>query len=852
MITAQRHARFLTFLDGSGHPAAEVGNKGARLDRIISEGYPVPPAAVLTAAAYEAAVTERSLALLIKDLRTSGLPAPEHVTAESAAVTRSFLGAPLSDELKHAIGRSAAEMLRAGPVVVRSSVVSEDLASTGVPGHYLSVEDVADSDELELAVRRCWASLWLPAARAHRRNHHMHDHHIAMAVIVQHRLQPICTGSAFSSDPDGREHLLRIDTDGDQFLVRKDTLEVADGRPAPELVEGLARLIVRLERTLETPQEVSWVVDDAGLALLEVTPVAETSARSAYDDGFDTAPGTSDTYTPHGVIEMLPGTVSPLLWTVNAPMLENAFRSAFADLGADTPHHRQNLVARVRGRAALNLSAICRVAESLPGGNPSEVERQYLGRQVTPATTDSTSDAAPGSGVHLFAAVRSRRVHRRIADDVELIDTAARAIAELGIDIAHLPVRKLVAYRQRIRDLAWRGYAAEVGASSAAGATYRALEMLLERWLPRSEAAEWAQRLTRIAIDESTLGGWRATDLVAVLDRYAGEEIRALLATDPIDPRAEVAALGPVGDRFLKHLDHAVRSMGSKAVYGDVTWAEDDRWVWHQLHLLAGGQQNQRPADTGSDFEDLMGLLSGQRRWKRMRIITGQFVDLRARWLCRQVDETTRFLELREQAKNALLILGGEERRIIVEAAGRLIASRQLPSVELVDYLTDAELDGMLFGSCAIELSELENRRSVAMRCREAEPLPDWFTIDASFEKPRETEAGGRLEGLGTSPGQFTGTARVVASPADGARLQRGDVLVAHSTDPSWTPLFLTVGAVVLETGGPLSHASIVAREFGIPAVLSVPAATRRIKDGEVISVDGTAGILGRTEGGTA
>ncbi|MCP3999013.1 MAG: hypothetical protein GY722_28715 [bacterium] len=856
MTSTRRQSRLLTILDGSGHLAEEVGDKAALLDALIGHGFPTPDAMVLTTAAYREVTEHHSIELLVDDLRTSAIPDSDHIAAESAAIQRLFQSASLSPPLVRALDRIATDSLAHGPVAVRCSVVNEDAGTSSIAGNYLTVPNVSDRAGLERAVRSVWASLWMPGARTRRRSSHMHDHHISVAVIVQRMIHTEWAGRAYTSDPDGREHLLRIDVadpEPGSYLLRKDTLEPAlDTISPPLLLEDLARVVVRLATSLDYPLEVAWILGRSGASLIEAWPANDTRDVSGLNDSFDSLPDTDDTYTPHGVIEMLPGVVPPLLWTINAPMLENAFRSAFADLGANTLESSHHIVARIHGRVALNLSTICRVAESLPGGDPSEVERQYLGQQVSPRTDSSADSPARGSGVHLFAALRSRQVHKRIIDDVELIDTAARTIAGLSVGLHDLPVRKLVAYRQRIRDLAWRGYTAEVGASSAAGATYRALELLLGRWLPETEAEQWAQRLARTAIDASTLGGLRAQDLVSVLKTYTTDEIREIIATETDDPRCYIAALGPVGERFLRHLDGAIAAMGSKALYGDRTWAEDDAWVWLQLRLLLSAETSTRLLATpaGTEYAELVRLLNHDKKWRRLRILTGQFIDLRARWLRRQVDETTAFLELRERAKNALLILGGEERRVIVEAAGRLMASSQLPSIDFVDYLTDSELDEMLFGSRTVEIAELERRRAVGMSCREGGPLPDWFVGDPEGHAVSTGHQPGPLNGRGTSPGQATGTVRVVASLADGVRLEPGDVLVAHSTDPSWTPLFLSAGAVILETGGPLSHASIVAREFGLPAVVNVPAATRTLIDGETVLVDGTAGIVERLSGG--
>ncbi|MGH2649715.1 MAG: PEP-utilizing enzyme, partial [Actinomycetota bacterium] len=93
-------------------------------------------------------------------------------------------------------------------------------------------------------------------------------------------------------------------------------------------------------------------------------------------------------------------------------------------------------------------------------------------------------------------------------------------------------------------------------------------------------------------------------------------------------------------------------------------------------------------------------------------------------------------------------------------------------------------------------------------------------------------------------PGRVRARARIIRNLRDGARLAAGEIIVAHSTDPSWTPLFLIAGGIVLEEGGPLSHAAIVARELGLPAVLNVKGATRAIAEGEVVEIDGVEGTV--------
>lgn len=861
MKTTRHRDRLFTYLDGSGHLPIEVGGKATGLDRLVSQQYPVPHAAAITTATYRSVVTEPSLRLLISDLRSSTLPQPDRIAAESAAIERSFLTAPLPSEVASAIARVADEMLPRGAVAVRSSATAEDLKEASFAGQYLTVTGVADHRQLEDSIRRCWASLWMPAARAYRRRHRIPDHDLAMAVVVQTMVTPDWAGVAFTVDPQGQSHLMRIEavpglggalvsgavTPAD-YLVRRDTLEVVptDGSSPLGFLEDLARLALRIEQSEGGPQDIEWAFTAAGIELLQVRPISDVDTAAIRDDGLNTKPHDAATYTPHGVIEMLPGVIPPLLWTINSPMLEDAFRTTFADLGGVTPSKSRPLVGRFRGRAALDLSAICEIAATLPGGNPAEVERQYLGRSISESVT------APKRRVNIGAALRGRQVHNLIIDEVALIATTAEGLARMQLNLSELPVRRLVAYRQRIRDLAWRGYAAEVGASGAAGATYRALEVLLERWLPDHHAASWAQRITRGALGASAIGAARSRQLEQILLDYGTAEIREIIASIDAEPRSALVALGPTGRRFLSVLDTAVRIMGSTSLYGGTTWSEDETWIWRQLEYLID-ETRRVPVSTASvadDFGELCHHLTGDKRWRNIRILTGQFIDLRVRWLRRQLDETIRFLEQRERAKNALLVLGGEERRLIVEASRRLVESRQIADPDLVQYLTDEELEGMLFGHCGIDGSELTRRRNLAMAYTAQDPLPDWFAGDPDLPSPTATPGGDRFEGWAAGPGYASGPVRVISSLAEGTRLERGDVLVAHSTDPSWTPLFLLAGAIVLETGGPLSHAAIVAREFGLPAVLNIPHATRVLSEGEFVLVDGTLGLVERVDPG--
>ncbi len=847
-------------LDGSGCSTDDVGSKAAGLDRLAAHGFPVPAAAALTVWAYRRFVSESGLSIWLEELSGSPIPEPAALEAAAEDANRRFLAADMPSDVHGALVAAAAPLLAAGAVAVRSSANAEDLGIASFAGQYVSLLGVADLLGVERAVRLCWASLWRPAARAYRLHNGIEESDLAMGVVLQTMVEPDWSGVGFTRDPEQHADVIRIEvvpgfgeglvsgriTPGD-FIVDRETLVVrsAGGATPPVFLEDLGRLLLQVEDRLDEPQDVEWASAGGELTLLQARPITVAGPTTANNDGFDRPIGSRDTFTPRGVVEMLPGVVPPLLWTINAPMIEHAYRTVVASLGEVSLDFRRPFLGRFGGRAALNLSALQDLAETLPGGSAREVQYQFLGHAVADEPDDNGSER-----VGLRKVLKARAAQRAVADEVELCRASAQAIVDLRIDIEALPATRLLAYGRSVRDLAWRLVAAEVAASSAAAASYRGLELLLQRWVGEEGATLWAQRLTAGTIVEDAVGVQLTRRLAVAVDRAAATTsgLRPALAARPGRRAHErVRQLGEGTAAFRTEIDWIIRSQGCQAIYGGPTWAEHPDLVWDQLALLAPSiERTAATASSGSALEELVAELAAKRGWRTLRILTGQVVDLRVRWLRRQVAEASRFLRLREQAKAALLTLGGEERRVISEASRRLVASSQLETADDVELLSDVELTHMVLGAPPPPAAELFRRRKVRARCLERPNLPATFvgTPDAA---PAEFDpSAATLDGWAASPGIVEGSACVLDGIAEGGKLAKGDVLVAKATDPSWTPLLLLAGGLVLEEGGPLSHGAIVAREFGVPAVLNVPGAVSVIADGERIEVDGFAGRVRR------
>ena len=858
-------------LIGDGAPLHEVGGKAAGLDRLLGNEFRVPKSMVVTTDAYLAFVEHAGLREYLDRLRFADVPPPELIEAETARIDATFLEAPMPVAIEGSI-RKAANELFAGQsmLAVRSSASAEDMASASFAGQYRTYLQVGSEEAVLDAVRMCWASLWEPSVRAYRLNDGTDESDLSMAVVLQIMVDAASAGVMFTRDPLGDAGNARVEAVkglGDSLVsgaatpsvhrVNRATLEVrgSDGEQLA-FVEDLVRMGLRVERRFGSPQDIEWAYDGQNILLLQTRPITHSDPHRADDDGFDTPPEGGHTYTPYGLAEMLPGAIPPLLWSINAPMLDNAFRKLFSDLEIPLPHVEGAFMAlgRFRARGALNLTVVREAAARIPGGSAAEVERQYLGRVIT----DEPEDDKPGGNIfqRSGAGLRAVKVRRRVQDEVELLVDATNFTMALGVDLGSLSTSRLLRYGARVRDLAWRGYESEVAASAGAAAAYRALELTLESWVDAETAPVWAQRLTAGPDMADQAGANCAGELWSLYTSgvAARPAYESVLDGPPGEAQQRLEQLGPQGRTFVEAVRRTTRHFGSMAMYGDQTWDEDPSFVWDCIASMANSGSDapdfspMRRAEVMREtreeaFDELLSLLRGSWRWRLTRVITGQIVDVRRRLLSKLAGDAALFVQLRERAKSALLILGGEEHRIIYESARRLQASGHLVGTADVLMLSDVELSDMLLGGDMVASEELVRRREAFEATRSGEPLPDTFEGHPGVEIFAPAD-GPTVEGWPASAGTVRGRARVLTSLADGAALVPGEIIVAPSTDPSWTPLFLIAGGIILEKGGPLSHAAIVARELGLPAVLNVRGATRIFTDGEAVEVDGTAGVV--------
>lgn len=511
-------------------------------------------------------------------------------------------------------------------------------------------------------------------------------------------------------------------------------------------------------------------------------------------DGFDTAIVLGSRWTTAGIGEALPGVLPPLVWDTAAPLYEDGFRALYGRRGGLPPELDDlPFVARIGGCAVLSLDAMEAATRASQRGRRAgalavaELDRQYLGDAAGGAAGAAAGGAAKPNS-GLRAHARARRGASRSQDRVEA-ETVALAAAALAGEALPSTWTELVRWRRRFLDLGHRAVVAETAVAADAAGAYHRLEALLRRSVGEA-ASHWAQRLTASA--SLPLGG---PDVAAQRSRsvFAGPTWAEAGLSPPSAP--------PLG--------------GTNEVAAATAWNE-------LLTELDGGD---RPA---------------------IRALTGQLVDIRLVVLRRAVEDAVELLGQRERTKLAVLSIGGAVRRAHRAMGADLVAAGVLASLDDVDLLGADELVGRRARPAPDEL----DRRRAWCAARHAEPEPPLVVVGGPADRATSVRATDRFTGTGCSPGRLRAVARVVLDPLVD-EIEPGEVMIATTTDPSWQALFLVAGAVVVERGGPLAHAAILARELGIPAVLGVDgvvdALTARAgSDGHtvIVEVDGDAGVV--------
>ena len=866
-----------------------AGGKAANLGELLRAGFPVPAGFCVTTAAYDLVAADAGLEPTLVALAGTQ---PEDTARLAALATeaRSHLSdAIVPDFLRQAIAE-AYEGLGDGelvPVAVRSSATAEDLPQASFAGQQDTYLNVAGVESLLDAVRRCWASLWTDRAVSYRATNAIDPHSVRLAVAVQRMVEASVAGVLFTANPvTGKRREAVIDANPglgeavvsgmvnpDHFVANTTTREVVErrlgdkrvaimagsgggterveldtGEDKASLSDGqvlaLAKLGERVEEHYGMPQDTEWAIDDDGrIWLLQARPITTLFPLP------ERAPTSEEDLRVYFSFSVAQGVYRPL-----TPMGIQTFRlitSAVATLAGRPPRNTYEGATFFTESAGRIFADITPVLRSKQGRRLFKWVMRHMEARTVPIVSHLAADPRlapaptpirPVLCTILLVFVRGRiplRVVEALARPEKARARTARVVAQFRAanDIPPDAAERLFA-AERLLLSGPQDMLPNVPPVFAAGLAANALAGKLLGGLATEDERRVAMRaLPHNPTTEMDLALWELAK-----EARADPDIARMLDETPPERLAEGYRDGSLPPKLQTSLADFLRLYGHRGVaeidLGLPRWSEDPTYI---LGVLANYLRLDDPeaapdvqfARATREAEQMVGELTRRAaREGRLRGVLVKFLLGRARALS----------GLREMPKFCIILLMARARELLWSVGAELAEARRLQSAGDIFFLSMPEAWAVLAGEDLRPL--IRDRRLVYEQETRRKHVPRLLLSDGTEPAAAVQNAAGKdgvLRGTPASGGVVTQKARVILDPGE-ASLEPGEILVAPSTDPGWTPLFLTAGGLVMEMGGPMSHGAIVAREYGIPAVVGVPDATELIETGQRITVDGSAG----------
>jgi phosphoenolpyruvate synthase/pyruvate phosphate dikinase len=861
----------LGFYEIDRSEVAAVGGKGAHLGDLariegirIPDGFCVTTDAFNRVMAYAPSIDER-----LGRLSRLGQDDREAIRTLSEELRRTIKAIIIPDDVAKAITGALARLGDRNAYAVRSSATAEDLPAASFAGQQDTYLNVVGSAAILEHVSRCWASLFTERAVTYRLRKGFDHPKLHMAVVVQQMVFPNVAGIMFTADPvTSNRKIVSVEASyglGEALVsgrVNADSYQVRDGDVVAEVI-GTKRLAIvaspdggtveetvtqdrrgqsaltdaqvvelaRLGRQIEAhfgqPQDIEWCLDDDGFAVVQSRPITTLFPIPAAGDH------ENHVYISVGHAQMMTDAMKPLglsFWQLTTPRpMFVAGGRLFVDvaLGLASPASRAGLL-EVFGRGdpliGDALKTIVERGDFLPT-IPGDVPPAAVPVGETPAPIETDPAIVTGLIERSEASMAALKGDIRAKSGSELLDFISEDIGELK-RILFDPLGHQVFM-------------------SAMEATWWLNENLQE-WLGEKNAADTlTQSVPRNVTSEMGLALLDIADairphpdVVAFLHHIEDEGLTDEGFLDELPALAGGADAQQAIAAFLDR--YGMRCAGEI----DITrprWSERPTTL---VPLILGNIKNFGPGAGERHFEEgrLRASLWEEELLARLRDLPDG--EARADETKRKIDRVRAFIGYREYPKYGMVSRYFIYKQALLEEAARLVDAGVLHEKEDIFFLAFGELADVVRTQHVDD--RLVQRRKDEFTSYRTLTAPRVFTSDGEVIAGtyRGVDApAGALVGLAVSAGTVEGRARVILDMAQAA-LEPGDILVTAYTDPSWTPVFLALTGLVTEVGGQMTHGAVIAREYGLPAVVGVENATRLIEDGQRIRVNGSDGYV--------
>jgi pyruvate,water dikinase len=842
-----------------------VGGKGASLARLALAEMPVPGGFYVTTNAYDQFVKENKLQQNIEDMLENTDPSSSISLQETAKkIHESFMETEMPEDISQAIDLALSEFPEKDtPFAIRSSATAEDLPDLSFAGQQDTFLNIKGSESIKDAVKRCWASLWTARAIAYRFQNSIDHMTVKLAVVVQSLVPAESAGVLFTlnplnGDPDQiminavwglGESIVGGSVTPDTITVNKakgeiDEYETGDKkvwtvqsesgtseRPTPKNlrhkavlnpadVEILSTLGIEIEKLYGTPMDVEWVFANGEFYIIQARPVTVLPEPPIPSDW--------TLHIPRGVamrnniVELMAEPLTPLFRTLGLEAINTSMRNTMAEfLGPGLLP--EELIITVNDYAYYNGSFSTKQILKIFLKSPQIMKTMFT-RPVERWTEEGHPEYI--KKVEQWQNTKWRQL------TIEEIMAAVRELTEAAID----------AYISMVSGVLPAAWISE--------ALFTAYYKLLVKKKESPSAPTFLLGFDSIPIQSDKLlfdiAQWAGAQ--EELSAYLVDTSSNQLAEDFLDnqnPGIDVAVWQSWQGRFRSYLD----TYGS-AIYNldfsNSVQSDDPAPALEviKLYLSGGGVNPYTRQQTTSE-----------RRNQAMNDIQNRLRGLRLRLFRKLVSTAQKFAPLREDSLAILGLAYPTIREMLHEVGSRFANTGMIPVLDDIYWLEQNEIEDAIgrleHGEKLANHSRTISYRKTKWRSTQKGVPPmglmDMKIFGKNIMELKDSDkrtAKNTIKGVAASPGCISGPACVMKGPEDFHKMITGDVLVAAITTPAWTPLFARAAAIVTDVGGPLSHGSIVAREYGIPAVLGTGEATRRIQQGQKITVDGSKGIV--------
>jgi pyruvate,water dikinase len=871
---------------------AQVGGKAANLGELARAGLPVPPGFCLTTRAYLEATASPALSDVHRALAAT---APDDLAGLAALAAKArglVLDADVPAGIDAAVRTAYAALGADTPVAVRSSATAEDLPFASFAGQQDTYLNVVGPDAVLAAIRQCWASLWTDRAVTYRAVQGIEPSAVSLAVVVQRMVDAAVAGVLFTANPvTGRRHEAVIDAspglgeavvsgavNPDHFVLDGATGRILERRlgdkgllirplpgggtervpqpgagSTPSLDDSQLAALELLGRRAEvhfgSPQDLEWAIgQDSTLWLTQSRPITTLYPMPAKQPSgpgprvylcFSLAQGLTRPLTPMGLasIRLIASSVAgaahfpvPVPREGPAPYVE-AGQRIFFDL---TPVVRSKtgraIVPRVFDVMEARSAAVLRNLFADPRFSVTMKSPWPLLRHVAPVAARARVPQTLVRG--LIRPEEALRRARRVGEELRAaLAVPADATASQRLDhVERILGQRVFRVVPAVLPLPALGFALLAVAGKLAGTPGNGTLQDVLRGLPNNVTTEMDLDLWSLATairNDPASAAVFGEALPEIARRYRAAELPGVVQSGLSD------FLSRYGQRAVAEID-----------VGMPRWSDDPT---HILGVLANYLRLDDPA-LAPDRQFAKAAREAEAQVGRLVAAAAQRSRLRGVLVRAALRRTRMFAGLRELPKSYLVEALGAVRHQLAAVGAELAAAGAIDAADDIFFLDLTEAHVGLRGAALQGL--VGQRREVYEAELGRRHIPRVLLSDGTEPEAVQTGGGrglagsdGQLSGTPASAGTVTARARVILDP-QGAHLEPGEILVAPSTDPGWTPLFLTAGGLVMEMGGPNSHGAVVAREYGIPAVVGVPDATTLIATGHNITVDGAAGTV--------